>query len=61
MTLQKRLKQIMRRRNMRVADLARHFGRPYMTVREWALNGREPEVGSPARRQVERAMRKLEA
>ena len=42
MTLQKRLKAIMRRRNMRVADLARWFDRPYTTVREWVLYGREP-------------------
>ena len=32
----------MRRRNMRVADLARHFDRPYTTVREWVLFGRDP-------------------
>ena len=42
MTLQKRLKRCMRRREMRVADLARELGRPYTTVREWVLNGREP-------------------
>ena len=42
MTLQKRLKAVMRRRNMRVADLARHFGRSYTTVREWVLFGRDP-------------------
>ena len=42
MTLQKRLKAVMRRRNMRVADLARHLGRPYTTVREWVLYGRDP-------------------
>ncbi len=61
MTLQKRLKACMRRRNMRVADLARHLGRPYMTVREWVLNGRQPEAGSVAWRQLERSLRKLEA
>lgn len=42
MTLQKRLKRIMRRRDMRVADLARALESPYTTVREWVLNGREP-------------------
>ena len=42
MTLQKRLKKIMRRREMRVADLARHLEVPYTTVREWVLNGRVP-------------------
>lgn len=42
MTLQKRLKRVMRRREWRVADLARHLGRPYTTVREWVLNDRDP-------------------
>ena len=32
----------MRRRNMRVADLARRLETPYTTVREWVLHGREP-------------------
>lgn len=44
MSLQARLKRIMRRRNMRVADLARELDRPYTTVREWVLYGREPEA-----------------
>jgi DNA-binding transcriptional regulator YiaG len=43
MTLQKRLKRIMRRRDMRVADLARALGAPYTTVREWVLHGRKPD------------------
>ena len=55
MTLQKRLKAVMRRRNMRVADLAHHFGRSYTTVREWVLHGRDP--GDTA---VEKALRGLE-
>ncbi len=42
MTLQKRLKRAMKRRNMRVADIARWFDCPYTTVREWVLHGREP-------------------
>jgi len=42
MSFQSRLKKCMRRRNMRVADLARWFDRPYTTVREWVLYGREP-------------------
>ena len=42
MTLQKRLQRVMRRRGWRVADLARYLGRPYMTVREWAMFGRVP-------------------
>ena len=55
MTLQKRLKAVMRRRNMRVADLARHFGRSYTTVREWVLYGRDP--GDPT---VEKGLKALE-
>jgi len=43
-TLQKRLKKIMRKNEWRVADLARALGRPYTTVREWVLFGREPSV-----------------
>jgi hypothetical protein len=42
MTFQKRLQRAMRRRGMRTADLARWFDRPYTTVREWVLFGREP-------------------
>jgi len=42
MTLQKRLKRIMRRHEWRVADLARWFGVPYTTCREWVLHGRVP-------------------
>ena len=55
MTLQKRLKAVMRKRDMRVADLARHFGRSYTTVREWVLHGRDP--GDPA---VEKYLKALE-
>ena len=55
MTLQKRLERIMKKRGWRVADLARHFGVPYTTVREWVLNGREP--GDPA---IERILKSLE-
>jgi hypothetical protein len=55
MTLQKRLKRIMRRREWRVADLARQLGVPYTTVREWVLHGREP--GNPL---VEKLLARLE-
>ena len=55
MTLQKRLLRVMKRRGWRVADLARHFGRSYTTVREWVLHGRDP--GDMA---VEKALRGLE-
>lgn len=43
-TFQKRLKRVMKRRGDRVADLARYFGVPYTTVREWAVYGRFPSL-----------------
>lgn len=43
MTLQKRLKRVMKKRGWRLADLARHFDRPYTTVREWVLHSRDPD------------------
>jgi predicted transcriptional regulator len=43
MTLQKRLLRVMRRRGWRVSELARQFNVPYMTMREWVLNGRTPQ------------------
>ena len=52
MTLQKRLQRIMRRRNMRVADLARELETPYTTVREWVLHGRKPVLGSASYRRL---------
>ncbi len=60
MTFQKRLKAAMRRRNMRVADVARWFGRPYTTVREWVLNGRIPDGTERDRRITERKLEALE-
>lgn len=42
MTFQKRLQRVMKQKAWRVTDLARHFGRPYTTVREWVLHGRDP-------------------
>lgn len=60
MTFQRRLKTCMRRRNMRVADVARWFDRPYTTVREWVLAGRQPD-GTPAdKRKIENRLIKLE-
>ena len=57
MNFQKRLKRVMKRREWRVADLARALGVPYTTVREWVLPGREPsgEFG-----RVEKQVLKLE-
>ncbi len=60
MTFQKRLKAAMKRRNMRVADVARWFDRPYTTVREWVLNGRIPDGTERDRRIVERRLEALE-
>ncbi len=60
MTFQKRLKAAMRRRNMRVADIARWFDRPYTTVREWTLNGRIPDGTELDRRIIERKLEVLE-
>lgn len=65
MTLQKRLKRIMRRRDMRVADLARALETPYTTVREWVLHGRKPaqyhnSVAENARNWMERRLAALE-
>lgn len=42
MTTQKRLIRVMRKQGWRVADLARALDRPYTTVREWVLFGRDP-------------------
>jgi hypothetical protein len=52
MTFQKRLKKCMRRRNMRTADVARWFNRPYTTVREWVLFGRDPNDGKVEKRLI---------
>ncbi len=60
MSFQKRLKTVMRRRNMRVADVARWFGRPYTTVREWVLNGRVPDGTERDRKFIERKLETLE-
>ena len=60
MTFQKRLKAAMRRHNMRVADVARRFDRPYTTVREWVLNGRIPDGTERDRRDIERILEALE-
>lgn len=54
MTFQKQLKKRMKDRNLRVADLARRLKRPYTTVREWVLHGREP--GEVERRRIERRL-----
>lgn len=56
MTLQQRLKRVMKRRGWRVADLARELGEPYTTVREWVLKGRTPTglgYGAKVKKQIE--------
>ena len=45
MTFQARLRHIMQVGNLRVADLARWFGRPHATVRGWVEQGIEPGGG----------------
>lgn len=59
MTLQKRLKRVMKRRGWRVADLARELGVPYTTVREWVLKGRVPAIDT--RSVLDRAVGNLES
>lgn len=39
---QARLLRVMDRGNLRVADVARWFGRRHSTVRGWVVDGREP-------------------
>lgn len=51
---QQQLKKCMRARNLRVAGLARRLKRPYTTVREWVLYGREP--GDVERRRIEKRL-----
>lgn len=60
MTFQKRLLRVMKRRGKRVADLARHFDRPYTTVREWVLFGREPAGPAADRKAIDRQLSDLE-
>ena len=50
MTLQKRLKRVMKKRGWRVADLARALDRPYTSTREWVLHGRDPADEKVGRR-----------
>lgn len=45
-TFQQRLRRCVEHGNLTVSDLARWFGRPYATVRDWLVNGREP-IGGP--------------
>lgn len=60
MTFQRRLKRCMRRNDMRVADIARWFDRPYTTVREWVLHGRSPAGPAEDVRHIERRLVLLE-
>jgi hypothetical protein len=59
-SFQVRLKKCMKRRNMRTADVARWFNRPYTTVREWVKHGRQPDGTEKDRRVVERRLVTLE-
>lgn len=58
MTFQGRLKRCMRRKDLRVADIARWFDRPYTTVREWVVHGRDPAEDV---KHLERRLEVLEA
>ena len=60
MTFQKRIKTCMRRRNMRVADVARWFDVAYTTAREWVLFGRQPQGPERERAKRERRLQALE-
>lgn len=42
MSFQTRLQKVMERGNLRVADVARWFGRRHSTIRGWVVDGREP-------------------
>ena len=60
MTFQKRLKRAMRRHDMRVADVARHFDRAYTTAREWVLFGRQPGGSQREQEKMEKRLQALE-
>ena len=60
MTFQHRIKRAMRRHDMRVADVARHFDRAYTTVREWVLHGRRPGGSERERAKMEKRLQALE-
>lgn len=59
-SFQNRLKTVMRKQNLRTADIARWFDRPYTTVREWVLHGRDPGGTGADRRGIERRLVALE-
>ena len=60
MTFQKRIQTCMRRRNLRVADIARWFNVAYTTAREWVLFGREPQGTERDKMMRERRLQALE-
>jgi hypothetical protein len=59
-TFQQRIKTCMRRRRMRVADIARHFDVAYTTAREWVLFGRQPQGTDRDKMMRERRLKVLE-
>lgn len=59
-SFQSRLKKCMKAKNLRTADVARWFDRPYTTVREWVLNGRKPDGTLADVRKIERRLLALE-
>jgi hypothetical protein len=59
-TFQQRIKTCMRRQNLRVADIARHFDVAYTTAREWVLHGRTPQGTDRDKMMRERRLTALE-
>lgn len=59
-SFQKRLQDTMKGGNLRVADLARWFGRPDPTVRQWVNYGVLPSGGAHDRDDIERQLTALE-
>lgn len=58
---QARLKAVMARGNLTVADLARWFLRPHATVRQWIEFGREPRGAPQDLQELDRLLGLLEA
>ena len=60
MITQARLLAVLKKRGERVADLARAFGLPYTTVREWVVHGRIPVGNRKHQARLERVLARLE-
>lgn len=60
MTFQQRLHACMQDGNLRIADLARWFGRPHSTLRTWIHEGREPSGPAIETAWIRGQLKKLE-